>query len=223
MWPEVKRLPLPRIQRTTGAIPGGGSRAARCGAIALLGAAVAGCGGVTGGRVDPGYPPSPSRISHATTLQTRLNGNIVRFAVPAGWGLARIDSQQGARPAFVLLSGDCYLSVSITGSSTRRLTPAAVAAQYAKPSGDYTWRVTRVRGAILALLGDENSATGVLSRSSLGSVYLPTSPQAYLAIDFGAGIWPLHGHACPDSAVAARLPALTSASQTIFGGAVLVQ
>ena len=191
--------------------------------VALLGAAVAGCGGVTGGRVDPGYPTAYPRVTHVTTLQTRLNGDMVRFAAPAGWGLARIDSDEGARPAFVLLNGDCYLSVSITGSSTRTLTPAAIAGLYAKPSGDYTWRVTRAGSAILALLSDENSATGALSRSSLGSVYLPTSPHAYLAIDFGAGIWPLHGHACPDSAVATRLPVLASASQTILGGAVLVQ
>ena len=221
--PEVKRLSPPRIRRAIGANAASGRRATCCGVVALLGAALAGCGGVTGGRVDPGYPTAYPRVTRVTTLQTRLNGDVVRFAAPAGWGLARIDSDEGARPAFVRLDGDCYLSVSITGSSTRTLAPAAIALLYAKPSGDYTWRVTRAGSAIIALLGDQNSATGVLSRSSLGSVYLPTSRHAYLAIDFGAGIWPLHGRACPDSAVAADLPMLTSASQTILGGAVLVQ
>jgi hypothetical protein len=190
-------------------------------AAAALAVLCAGCGGVTGGRVDPGYPAQPTRVSHAADLQTRLQGNLVRFAVPTGWGLARID-KQNARPAFVRLDGDCYLSIAITGSSTQTLTPAQLAQQYSHASGDYTWRLSRLGRVTLALLGNQNTSTGAVSRSSLGTVYVPTSAGKYLAIDFGAGVWPLHGHACPDDAVAGRLPALSAAGQQIFSGAQIV-
>jgi hypothetical protein len=204
---------LARIARTTGA-------ARACG-LALLAAGLAGCGGVTGGRVALGYPTARPVVKRASSLQTRLDGNVVRLAVPAGWGLARLDTDRSARPAFVLLDGDCYLSVSITGSSTRMLTAAGVAALYAKAAGGYDWTVTHVGSAILALLGEQNATTGRLSRSSLGTVYLPMQAGAYLAIDFGAGVWPLDGHACPDDEVGPRLATLTSATEAIFGSARL--
>ena len=192
------------------------------GALAALGVALAGCGGVTGGRVDPGYPTAHPRVTRATSLQTRLNGDVVRFAVPVGWGLARIDTERGARPAFVRLDGSCYLSVSITGSSTRRISAAAIASLYASPPRGYVWRVDRTGRDTLALLDEQNAATGALSRSSLGTVYLPTGRDDFLAIDFGAGVWPLDGHACPSAAVGVRLAPLTAATEAIFSGAVIV-
>ncbi len=210
---EVTGLPLARIARTMGA--------ARAGGLALLGILLVGCGGVTGGRVALGYPTARPAVKPATILQTRLDGNVVRLTVPAGWGLARLDTDRSARPAFVRLDGDCYLSVSITGSSTRTLTAAGVTALYAKSAGGYAWTITHVGDAILALLSEQNATTGKLSRSSLGTVYLPTRAGAYLAIDFGAGVWPLDGHACPGNEVSPRLPTLTSASEAIFGGARL--
>ncbi len=208
----VTVLPLARNRSATGA-------ARACGLVALA-ALAAGCGGVTGGRVALGYPTANPVVKRASTLQTRLNGRVVRFVVPAGWGLARLDTDPHARPAFVRLDGDCYLAVSITGSSTRALSAAGIASLYS-PAGGYTWTITHIGPTILALLGEQNTTTGKLSRSSLGTVYLPTNAGAYLAIDFGAGVWPLDGHACPGGDVAARLPMLTSASEAIFGGARL--
>ena len=211
--------PLPRIGCANGA--------ARLSLAVLLAVTVAGCGGVTGGRVDLGYPPARPRVTAAAIMQPRLSGSVVRFTVPAGWGLARLDSERGVPRAFVRLDGDCYESVAITGSSEPTVSATAIAALYATPIDGYAWTVTSLDGTTLgrtslALLGQRDPTSGRLSRSSLGTAYVPTSPHTYLAIDFGAGIWPLGGHACPDSEVSARLSALAAAVATIFASASVV-
>ena len=210
----VNGRPLPRIGCANGA--------ARLSLAALLAATVAGCGGVTGGRVDLGYPPARPRVTPAAIMQPRLSGNLVRFTVPAGWGLSRIDTERGVPRAFVRLDGDCYESVAITGSSEPTLTAGGLGARYAKPVDGYTWTVTSLGRTSLALLGQRDPTTDRLSRSSLGTAYLPTAPHAYLAIDFGAGIWPLGGRACPDPEVSARLSALDGAIAAIFASARVV-
>ncbi len=210
----VNGWPLPRIGRANGA--------AWPSLAALVAAGVAGCGGVTGGRVDLGYPTARPHVVAAATMQPRLSGRFVRFTVPAGWGLARIGSERGVPRAFVRLDGDCYESVAITGSSAPTLTGAEIAAPYANPVDGYPWSVTSLGHTTLAVLGQRDTTSGRLSRSSLGTAYLPTSAHAYLAIDFGAGIWPLGGHACSDSDVSARLSLLAATISTIFASARLV-
>lgn len=209
----VNGLSLPRIARARGAT--------RIWTVALLGTTVAGCG-VTGGRVDRGYPTSRPRVAVAGAMQPHLSGSTVHLTVPAGWGLARINAERGIPRAFVRLDGDCYLSVSITGSSSTALTGGQIAGLYAKPVAGYSWSVTRAGQTVLARLGQLSATTGTLSRSSLGTAYLPTSARANLAIDYGAGVWPLDGHACADSEVRTRLPALTAAITAIFASARLM-
>ncbi len=198
-------------------LPSIGARgAARVSLVGTLAAALSACGGVTGGRVDPGYPAARPHVVAATALQPRLSGEVVRFAVPVGWGLAHLAAERNTPRAFVHLDGDCYESVSITGSSTRALTTGGIDALYANPVAGYSWSVATVGPVILAVLSQRNATTGALSRSALGTAYVPTAPGTYLAIDFGAGVWPLGGRACPDSDVSARLSRLDGAVTTIF-------
>ncbi len=198
-------------------LPAIGARGvARLSLVAALAATLGACGGVTGGPVDPGYPAARPHVVAATVLQPRLSGVVVRFAVPAGWGLARLAAERSVPRAFVHLDGDCYEAVSITGSSIRALTAPAIDALYTSPVAGYSWSVTTVGPTILALLSQRSTTSGALSRSALGTAYARASPSTYLAIDFGAGVWPFGGQACPDPDVSARLSRLDGAVTTIF-------
>jgi hypothetical protein len=152
-------------------------------------------------------------------MQPRLSGEFVRFAVPAGWGLARIAAERNVPRAFVHLDGDCYESVSITGSSVRPITASAIDALYVNGVAGYAWSVSTAGPTIIAVLGQRNASSGALSRSALGTAYLRLARSTYLAIDFGAGIWPLNDQACPNAQVSARLPRLDGAVATIFASA----
>lgn len=209
----------------TGSVPTSRRRAgAVAGALTLIGlglaATLAGCGGVAGGNVELGYPKAPTKISRANTLVAVLSGEIMRVPVPPGWGLARLDPTPHLPRALVVRAKPCYLSISITGSSVRPLTVHAIYGAYVRPSDGYAWTRERYGKVIVALLDQTSGAR--LSRSTVGSAYVPVDASDYLAVDFGAGVWPIGGaQACPDPDVAADLGQLRTTVETVFSAIVV--
>ena len=196
------------------------------GAVAIFGlglaALLAGCGGVAGGNDDLGYPALPTKISRAAALVADVSGERLRVPVPAGWGLAKIDktAPPGVSRALVIRTEPCYLSIAITGSSVRPLTVHAIYESYDGTSDGYDWDLERYGKVIVSLL-DQTSGTH-LSRSTVGSAYVPVDASDYLAVDIGAGVWPIGSAvACPDPDVAARLGELRSTVETVFAAMVV--
>jgi len=208
---------VPTTRRRTGVLGGA------CALFGLgLAALLAGCGGVAGGNDDLGYPTLPTKISRATALVADVSGERLRVPVPAGWGLAKIDktAPPGVSRALVIRTKPCYLSISITGSSVRPLTVHEIYQPYDRPSDGYDWTLDRYGKVIVALLDQTSGAH--LSRSTVGSAYVPVDASDYLAVDIGAGVWPIGSAvACPDPDVATRLSELRATVETVFAAMVV--
>lgn len=209
----------PIVSRVTRALP------------LLLGATLtlAACGGVSGGTHDKGFPPANPHVAAGQTgsAEVTVGAFRVRLPVPSGWSVVRpirprAGAQHGARAALVTLVDrrpPCYLSAAVTGGTRRAIDAHGIAVQYRRPSDGYGWRLEHVGTGMLALLDQYDAAGTRLSRSTLGTAYLPLAAHSYLAVDVGAGIWPLGDGDCSDTEVSRRLGALRSGIATMIAGA----
>ena len=182
-----------------------------------LALALGACGGVSGGTQDRGFPPANPRVAQGSRSVTlTLSGLRLRVPVPPGWSVVRDTRTRGGRApsarsalaTVISKSRPCYASASITGGSRRDIDARQIESLYRHRSGGYGWRLEHVGRALLVLLDQYDAAGSHLSRSTLGTVWLPLGPSSYLAVDIGAGIWPLNGDNCADPDVARRLSAL---------------
>jgi hypothetical protein len=196
-----------RVRRRRDYVATPSASTVRPGLALALALALAGCG-ASRNEVDPGFPPSNPRAHRATTLLPLLSGQRLRIVVPDGWEVAWLTGPANGRQALVHLQPPCYEAISITGSSVQSPTGAEIASRYGHAFASYSWTLSRAGGHLIALLGQFSSRSLVPARGTVGTAYVPMDARRELAVDFGAGIWPLRRGPCSSDVVAARVPAL---------------
>jgi hypothetical protein len=181
---------------------------------------LAGCGVNSAKDIDQGYPPAVPKRLAGTSLAVKVAGHqTLRLTVPQGWQLASLSPTENR--AFVSLQGNCYMSVEVTGSDSRLASASDIRGRYAQPSQGYQWAVKTTAHRIVAMLEQSDQSGQRLSRSTLGTLWLPVDRYRYLVVDFGAGIWPLRRRACSNSDVAALIPRLRTTTRSVFATAAL--
>ena len=103
----------------------------------------------------------------------------------------------------------------------RALTVAQIRSLYRQPSEGYSWSLTFTGGRPIALLAQYDSRGSPPARNTLGTTYFTLGTNHSLAVDFGAGIWPLGRARCTADAVADRIGELRATAQSVFAGAHL--
>jgi hypothetical protein len=185
-------------------------------ALALL----AGCGVNSAKDIDEGYPPAVPKRVPGTSLAVKVAAHrTLRMTVPKGWHVASLSPTENR--ALVSLEGNCYLSIEVTGSDSRVATASGIRGRYAQPSQGYQWAVKTHADRIVAMLEQSDQSGQRLSRSTLGTMWLPLDPYRYLVVDFGAGIWPLRRRACSDSDVASLVFRLRTTARSVFATAAV--
>jgi hypothetical protein len=190
--------------------------------VALTPALAQGGCGAARNQVDPGFPPPSPRLHPAASLVPLLSGQRLRIPVPDGWQVARLTATPSAHQGLVRLAAPCYESIAITGSSITSVSSAQIDARYARSIQGYGWTLERAEGSTIALLAQTTSASAVPNRGTVGSAYVRLDGHRQLAVDFGAGIWPLRRGPCSGRAVARLVQQLRATVVQVFGHAQVV-